>query len=88
MTDQTPSTEDVRYGYRTGVTAPILPVEAGDAFDAWLAARDREVAAKALREFADAVRMPFTVFRGDNGHPITVGDLLRETANRIEAGDE
>ncbi|RII41903.1 hypothetical protein DWB68_10275 [Galactobacter valiniphilus] len=57
MTNQTPSTEDVRYGYRTGVTAPILPVEAGDAFDAWLAARDREVAAKAraqeLRDVAD-----------------------------------
>jgi hypothetical protein len=34
--------------------------------------------------------MPFTVFRGDNDEPITVGDLLRETAAHYdkEATDE
>ena len=41
--------------------------------------------AAALTEFADAVRMPFTVFRGDNEEPITPGDLMRETAARYLA---
>lgn len=53
-----------------------------------LAKHEAACEAKALREFADAVRMPFTVFRGENGYPITVGDLLRETAARIGDGDE
>ncbi|MCW2165083.1 hypothetical protein B0I12_002238 [Microbacterium hydrothermale] len=44
--------------------------------------------AAALTEFADAVRMPFTVFRGDSGEPITPGDLMRETAARYLAEAE
>lgn len=86
MTDQTPSTEDVRYGYRTGVTAPLLPVEAGAAFDAWLAAHDREVAAKALRDAA--------AFWGENPDevddetPADCRNWLRCRADRIGAGDE
>ena len=83
MTDQTPSTEDVRYGYRTGVTAPLLPVEAGDAFDTWLAARDREVAAKALREAADAL----AALDRPEALAEAVG-LLDAHADRIGAGDE
>lgn len=80
MTDQTPSTEDVRYGYRTGVTAPILPVEAGDAFDTWLAARDRETAAKALREAAEEA--------GSIEGGLEVMFWLNARADWIEAGDE
>lgn len=89
MTDQTPSTEDVRYGYRTGVTAPILPIEAGDAFDAWLAAHDRETAAKALREAAAAVggaHGPRGGVRMDDEVEWT--QWLNALATRIGAGHE
>ena len=96
MADQTPSTEQVRYGYRTGVTAPILPVEAVDAFDAWLAARDREVAAKALRAARDDWRKG--AWAGADRHADRgrdrfaaaqyAGNWLHDRANRIEAGDE
>jgi len=41
--------------------------------------------ASALTEFADAVRMPFTIFRGGDGAPVTPGDLMRETAARYLA---
>lgn len=42
--------------------------------------------AKALRAFADAVRLPseWVLFRRDDESGVTVGDLLRETADRIE----
>lgn len=42
--------------------------------------------AEALREFADAHRFPshWIMFRRDDGSGVTVGDLLRETANRLE----
>jgi len=99
MTDQTPSTEQVRYGYRTGVTAPILPVEAGDAFDAWLAARDREVAAKALSSLsAEFTRMSLELQESDRyaedywqGAAQALADaaqLAEDRADRIGAGDE
>lgn len=43
-----------------------------------------KVQADALREFTDATRMPFVVFRRDDNSPVYVGDLMRETADRIE----
>lgn len=49
-----------------------------------LAAHDARMKAAALREFADAVRMPWQVFQGDAGQVIRVGDLLRDEADRIE----
>lgn len=42
--------------------------------------------AEALTEFADATRMPFVVFRREDGSPVYVGELMRETADRIEKG--
>jgi hypothetical protein len=39
----------------------------------------------ALREFAEAHRMPWAMFHRSDDSPVTVGDLLRETADRIEA---
>lgn len=61
MTDQTPSAEDVRAEYcelRWHPTPGLVePDDLGGRFDAWLAAHDREVAAKAraqeLRDVAD-----------------------------------
>lgn len=75
MTDQTPSTEDVRYGYRTGVTAPILPVEAGDAFDAWLAVNNRET----LREAAADLRR-----RSERVSSMTQRGAIETACNYIE----
>ena len=43
-----------------------------------------EGAAQALRAFADAHRMPWTMFLDANEMPVTVGDLLRAEADRIE----
>ena len=53
MTDQTPSTEDVRWKYRCmRVKDGAEDIAAQTEFNAWLAAHDREVAAKALREMS------------------------------------
>lgn len=69
MTDQTPSTDDVRDCYATGAPNPSPRLKQQSAhlyaeFDAWLAtrdaARDREVAAKALREAATNGHRAFT----------------------------
>ena len=37
--------------------------------------------AEALRDFADAHRMPWTIFLDKDENPVTVSDLIRETAN-------
>jgi hypothetical protein len=41
----------------------------------------RSAKAEALRDFADAHRMPWTIFQDKDGNPVTVSDLMRETAN-------
>lgn len=51
---------------------------ARQAFDRWLAQHDREVAARALREAADAFQAVWPVY-GDT--------WLRDRADRIERGD-
>lgn len=38
------------------------------------------IAAKALRDFADAHRLPFIVFQDEDNYPHTVNDLLRAEA--------
>ena len=47
--------------------------------------RDGQVSA--LRGFADSTRFPshWVLFRRDDGSGVTVSDLLRETADRIES---
>jgi hypothetical protein len=87
MSEYTPDTEEVRIKYRL---SPGQRPGDYDEFDRWLAEVKAEAAARALIDFADSTRMPFTVFRGDNDEPITVGDLLRETAAHYdkEATDE
>lgn len=69
---------DVREGVRSYVR-PIVT--------AALAEVGASIKAQALREYADATRHPWTVFRRDDGSPVTVNDLMRETADRIEAGE-
>lgn len=72
---------------------PPTEQEAHAEFDrviaAELAAAERRGAAKALRNFADAHRFPsaWVMFRRVDDSPVSVGDLLRETADRIEAPD-
>lgn len=55
--------------------------------DEYLAAHDREVKAAALRDFADSTRFPshWILFRRHDGSGVTVSDLLRDTADRIES---
>ena len=65
MSDYTPTTEQVRDGYRYDPVAeyygPITPhhVINGRAFDRWLAAHDAEVAATTLRDVATALASSF-----------------------------
>ena len=105
MTDQTPSTEDVRQVWTAWAEygSPGLFHHAAStaegryaAFDAWLAAHDREVAAKALREAADHIAFEFDLdcddvapygehqVYMDNAHQYDMGQL-RKRADRIEA---
>ena len=65
--------DEWRSDVRPLVTAALAEVEA-------------PIKAQALREYADATRHPWTVFRRDDGSPVTINDLMRETADRIEAG--
>ena len=51
-----------------------------------LAEVEASIKAQALREYADAHRHPWTVFLCADGSPVTVNDLMRETADRLEAG--
>ena len=90
MTDQTPSTEDdltltiedvrYRYAYESRYQE-VLESDLAE-FDDWLAAHDREVAAKALRDAVDelaALNEPEVFVRA--------GALLDARADRIEAGE-
>ncbi len=61
--------------------AHMAQLNLGDAADALLpliARFEREAAAKALREMADAVRSTEILFRREDGSGVTYGDLLRE----------
>ena len=55
----------------------------------WINAQIRRAKAEALQEFADAHRFPseWVMFRRGDGSGVTVGDLLRETAEAIENGE-
>ena len=64
--------------------------EAGAWADGWNAAREKlapaiaaRAAADALVAFADAHRMPFVMFRREDGSAVTVSDLLREESARL-----
>ena len=65
--------------------APILAAMFRDYARAALEAAAPQIAATALRQFADSVRMPWTVFLRRDGSPVTVGDLLRERATSLES---
>lgn len=94
MSDYTPTTEQVRDGYRYDTEAeyrdPITPHHEinGRAFDRWLKAHDAQVAAQALRDAADAL----DAYQGDvPDDPRWTCDLgyygeaewLRDRANQI-----
>lgn len=96
MTDQTPSTEDVRWKYRCmRVKDGAKDIAAQTEFDAWLAAHDREVAAKALYDARDDWRKggwAGTPHHHDRGRDRIaaaqyVGNWLDTRADQIEAGE-
>ena len=73
---------------RFAVTQPRQREDLRDAVTAALAEVEGHIKAQALREYADAHRHPWTVFRREDGSPVTVNDLMRETAARLEAGEQ
>lgn len=93
MAEYTPTTEQMREDWGDLVVPVVAPPKSARAerlaeFDRWLAARDREVAAKALRDAADRF-MPHPAL-GLARLADAAADLLRAEADRIEkgAGDE
>ena len=65
MSDYTPTTEEVRRDYVACKSSPqasmsdddLIPIYVSrNRFDRWLAAHDREVAAKAIREFMEQLQ--------------------------------
>lgn len=86
MSEHVPTETEIKLTYMLGVHGNNPTVTASDAsgeFDRWLEAHDREVAAKALRDFAEslkagpAIPLPPSIFVG----------LAQERAQDIEAGD-
>ena len=53
-----------------------------------LAEVEGTIKAQALREYANAHRHPWTVCLRADGSPVTVNDLMRETATQLEAGEQ
>lgn len=87
MADEyTPTTDEVRSMFTVGISDPTnpKPVPARRAlheFDRWLAAHDREVKAKALRdasEWLDDTQTP------DKGYPRDIPLILHGWADQIE----
>lgn len=68
-----------------GVRCPDCGWPVPPEHDAAIAAR---AAADALVAFADAHRMPFVMFRREDGSAVTVSDLLREESARLRGRAE
>lgn len=99
MSDYTPTTAELRRDYsRPGVLGEFAAQDIAEAeaeFDRWLAAHDREVKARALREAAESPELhneitaemnrnlPFS-WHASNG----ARNFLRAEADRIERGGE
>lgn len=81
--------DEVREYFAAAWSANVLTGrdEARARFDRWLSARLAQTKAEALREFADAHRFlpEWVMFRRNDDSAVTIPDLLRETANRIES---
>lgn len=90
MSTEPLTTDDVRKGY-AGSRVRHAYYDGGkeehdygvERFDAWLAERDRQVAAQALRDAANA----YTDFDGDRGTSGVVRRWLRERANDLARAD-
>ncbi len=89
MVDEyTPGRDKVRDAYVRGMRQAFIAsaAEHADEFDRWLAARDREVAAKALRDAADEAQQGFVDEQQGIGFARVRTDWLRARADRIEKG--
>lgn len=80
--------ENVLLGRQFAVTSKQQREYLWDAVTAALAEVEGSIKAQTLREYADAGRHPWIVFRRKDGSPVTVNDHMRETAARLEAGGE
>jgi hypothetical protein len=90
MTRENPTTAEIRnwatYVPDTSIGMHVSEQDAA-AFDRWLAAHDREVAAKALRDVADEffASLPDGTPNGRAYNSYRVAWMLRERADLIEA---
>ncbi|WBL18498.1 hypothetical protein [Citricoccus sp. NR2] len=91
MNDYIPTTGEVRDALEAWMwtSRPYRPeltsADPSEALDRLLDQVRREAKAEALCDFADSTRMPFVVFRRDDGSPVYVGDLMREVAANYRA---
>ena len=103
----TPPTKDIKsafaqYGHLVSGRSEKTPAKQGaEEFDRWLDAHDREVAAKALREYADSLNLHEVVPDDDDSLAYLCEDdeclwwdmthaeqeRIRERADRIEKGE-
>ena len=89
MSDYTPTTALMReWHVRADHAGNKSRSEYEAEFDRWLEQHDREVAAKALIDFADAHLDPdnWVLFSIDDA-PVMIGDMICEAALRIKEGD-
>lgn len=89
MSDYTPTTDSMReYYVRHDWCGSQSRAQYEAEFDRWLEQHEREVAAKALIDFADAHLDPdnWVLFSIDDA-PVTIGDMICEAALRIKEGD-
>jgi hypothetical protein len=83
MAEKTPTTEDVREAYVISnvrhASDPYNEEPFAAAFDLWLAARDREVAAKAWAEAVAALRY-------EDGSPVEVVAMVNPYGEEADRG--
>lgn len=89
--EYTPTVEQWRESFRRFLERHDIrdPDDLVEEHDRMIAQVRAQAKAEALIEFADSVRFPndWILFRdGGDGHGVTVGELLRETAAHLRAG--
>lgn len=85
MSEFVPTTEYVRDAYQHSVmvSGPEMREALGAEFDRWLAAHDREVAARAVRQAAED-----RFYDGDRDRTLHGYYVLHDYSDRIERGED
>lgn len=85
MSEFVPTTEYVRDAYQHSVmvSGPEMREALGAEFDRWIAAHDREVAARAVRQAAED-----RFYDGDRDRTLHGYYVLHDYSDRIERGED